>query len=71
MIFTYTPAGKKRFTISEWFALEKWPHPCPADRFHLHFIVTKGGRGYRCGPALSAEAAQVSALIYHAKTFTK
>ncbi|MDA8377343.1 MAG: hypothetical protein M0Z50_09860 [Planctomycetia bacterium] len=71
MIFTYIPAGHKRLHISEWYALEKWPHPCPVDRFHLHFIVVKSGREYRCGPALGVEAAQVSALIFHAKTFMK
>lgn len=71
MIFTYIPAGQKRLSVSEWFALDKWPHNCPADRHHLYFIVMKGGTEYRCGPAPHTESAQVSALIYHAKTFIK
>ncbi|MBU2856943.1 hypothetical protein HF289_08670 [Acidithiobacillus ferrooxidans] len=71
MIFTYNPAGQKRLSLGEWFALEKWPHNCPADRFHLHFVVIKSGIGYRCGPAPHTESAQVSALIYHAKAFLK
>ena len=71
MIFTYTPAGQKRLSVSEWFALEKWPHACPTDRFHLFFVVVKNGTEYRCGPAIDASAAQVSALIYHAKPFLK
>lgn len=71
MIFTYTPAGQKRLTISDWFALEKWPHPSPTDRFHLHFIIAKSGVEYRCGPAIQLPAAQVSALIFTAKTMQK
>ncbi|OCB03903.1 hypothetical protein BBC27_05775 [Acidithiobacillus ferrivorans] len=71
MIFTYVPSGQKRLSLGEWFALEKWPHGCPADRFHLHFIVQKSGQEYRCGPAPHASASQVSALVYHAKTFIK
>ena len=71
MIFTYIAAGQKRLSIGEWFALEKWPHACPSDRFHLYFVVRYGGRDYRCGPAPHTESAQVSALIYHAKTFIK
>ena len=71
MIFTYVPAGQKRLSVSEWFALEKWPGACPSDRFHLHFVVLYGAREYRCGPAIHASAAQVSALIYHAKPFLK
>lgn len=71
MIFTYIAAGQKRLSISEWYALEKWPHNPPVDRYHRHFIVIKSGAEYRCGPALEAESAQVSALIYHARTFLK
>lgn len=71
MIFTYIPSGQKRLSIGEWFALEKWPHACPADRFHLFFCIRHGGREYRCGPAIHSAAAQVSALVYHAKTFIK
>lgn len=71
MIFTYIAAGQKRLSIGEWFALEKWPHNCPADRFHLFFVVRYGGREYRCGPAPHMESAQVLALIYHAKSFLK
>ena len=71
MIFTYTPAGQKRLTIPAWFALDKWPHGCPQERHHLHFVVVHGGREYRCGPAIPAMAAQVSAMIYRAKPFTK
>ena len=71
MIFAYIPAGQKRLSVSEWYALDKWPHACPADRYHLHFVVLYGAREYRCGPAIDAAAAQVSALIYHAKTFIK
>lgn len=67
MIFSYTIAGQKRLSLGEWFALEKWPHACPNDRFHLHFIVFHGRREYRCGPAINSAAAQVSALVYHAK----
>ncbi|WP_139110785.1 hypothetical protein [Acidithiobacillus thiooxidans] len=69
MIFTYTPAGTKRLLLSEWYALEKWPHHCPTDRNHRHFIVYQGKRAYRCGSALSAESAQVSAMVFTAKPF--
>jgi len=67
MIFTYTQSGQKRLTLGEWFSLEKWPHACPPDIFHQHFIITCSGRDYRSGPPPHAEAAQVSALIFHAK----
>ena len=69
MIFTYIPAGQKRLSVSEWFALDKWPHNCPADRFHRFFVVLKSGREYRCGPATDRDAAQVSALVFHAREF--
>nr|NDU42071.1 hypothetical protein [Acidithiobacillus ferrianus] len=69
-IFTYDFAGQRRLSLGEWFALERWPYSCPADRFHLHFIVVmKGGTEYRCGPAPHRASAQVSALICHAKPF--
>ena len=67
MIFTYVPAGHKRLSIAEWFTLHAWPHHCPGDRFHLHFIIIKGGIEYRCGPAPHETAGQVSAFVYHAK----
>ena len=67
MLFTDIPGGQKRLTLGEWFALEKWPHNTPPDIFHLHFIIIKSGRDYRSGPPPHAEAAQVSALIFHAK----
>ena len=66
MIFKYTPAGHKRISVSEWFALEKWPHNCPDDRYHLYFIVIRNGIEYRCGPRIKVESAQVSALIFDA-----
>ncbi len=69
MIFTYTPAGTKRLLLSEWYALEKWPHHCPTDRNHRHFIVYQGKRAYRCGAAVDTLSAQVSALVYVAKPF--
>lgn len=69
MIFTYTPAGTKRLLLSEWYALEKWPHTCPPDRHHLHFVIYQNKRAYRCGSALSAESAQVSAMVFTAKPF--
>ena len=71
MIFAYTHAGHKRLTISEWFALETWPHNCPRDPYHLHFLIQHNSREYRYGPALPPEAAQVSALVFVAKPFIK
>lgn len=71
MIFKYTAAGQKRLSLSEWYLLEKWPHQCPKELYHQHFIVVKSGREYRCGPALSAHSAQVSAMIYHAESDEK
>lgn len=71
MIFTYTHGGQRRLALSEWFALETWPHDCPKDRYHQHFLIQHNSREYRYGPALPPEAAQVSALIYHAKPFLK
>ena len=68
MIFQCTAEGQKRLSLSEWYSLEKWPHPCPKEIHHQHFIVMRGGREYRCGPALSAHSAQVSALIYRAES---
>ncbi|WP_031571801.1 hypothetical protein [Acidithiobacillus thiooxidans] len=68
MIIQYTASGQKRLAISEWYSLEKWPHPCPAELYHAHFIISRGGREYRCGPALDAFFAQVSALIYRAES---
>ncbi|MBU2766131.1 hypothetical protein HAP94_07970 [Acidithiobacillus ferrivorans] len=70
MLFTYNAAGQKRLTIGEWFSLEKWPHNTPPDIIHLHFIIIKSGIEYRHGPPPHAEAAQVSALIFHAKQST-
>jgi hypothetical protein len=70
MIFTYTPSGQKRLSLGEWFSLSKWPHKAPPDIFHLHFIIIRGGAEYRYGPPPHTEAAQVTALIFHAKQST-
>lgn len=65
--YIYMHAGIRRMTIAAWYALDKWPYPCPTDPYHKHFFIIDGDREYRCGPAIQLPAAQVSALIFIAE----
>ena len=67
--FRFDLGGQKCLSIDEWFFLEKWPHAYPPDidEFQLQFVIGCAEHEYRCGPAPHASAAQISALVYHAK----